>query len=255
MKIRLACAAVAVVCLLGPARLSADEIIDWNNVMLDAIRVDSMNAIRATRVMAMTHTAIYDAVNSIDDTHFPYHVNLNVPSTTSREAAAAQAAHDVLVNVFPAQQATLDTALNNSLSGIPAGPAKTDGIALGSSVAGSIIALRANDHSGDTTPYTPGTLPGQWRPTPPGTRRRFAAIGRRDAVGYDQRFAIPRSRGAAGAFERRVCGGAQRSQSIGAVNSATRTADQTNIAPFWAGGTGADRPLEQDRADSRRRGR
>ena len=44
MKIRLACAAVAVVCLLGPARLSADEIIDWNNVLLDAIRADSMNA-------------------------------------------------------------------------------------------------------------------------------------------------------------------------------------------------------------------
>ena len=135
MKVRPACAAVAVVCLLGPARLSADVITDWNNVLLDAIRVDSMNAIRATRVMAMTHAAIYDAVNSIDDTHFPYHVNLVASPDASREAAAAQAAHDVLVNVFPAQQATFATALSNSLSGIPAGPAKTDGIALGRSVA------------------------------------------------------------------------------------------------------------------------
>ncbi len=47
MKVRLACAAVAVVCLLGPARLSADEVTDWNNVMLEAIRVDSMNGLRA----------------------------------------------------------------------------------------------------------------------------------------------------------------------------------------------------------------
>ncbi len=193
--------------------------------------------------MAMTHTAIYDAVNSIDDTHFPYHVNLNVPSTTSREAAAAQAAHDVLVNVFPAQQATLATALNNSLSGIPAGPAKTDGIALGSSVAGSIIALRANDHSGDTTPYTPGTLPGQWRPTPPGFAPallpNWATVTPwtmtsgsqfRDPVGP------PALSSAAYAAELNEV------KAIGAVNSATRTADQTNIARFWASGGGTSQP-------------
>jgi PEP-CTERM motif len=239
MKIRPVCAAMAFVCLLGPARLSADVIIDWNNVMLDAIRVDAMIAQRATRVMAMTHTAIYDAVNSIDDTHFPYHVNLNVPSTTSREAAAAQAAHDVLVNVFPAQQATLATALNNSLSGIPAGPAKTDGVALGSSVAGSIIALRANDHSGDTTPYTPGTLPGQWRPTPPGfapaqvpnwpTVTPWAMTSGsdfRDPVGP------PALSSAAYAAELNEV------KALGAASSATRTADQTNSARFWAGAPG-----------------
>ena len=214
MKFRLTCVAVAVVCLLWPTRLSADVIIDWNNVMLEAIRVDAMNAIRASRVMAMTHTAIYDAVNSIDDTHFPYHVNLNVPSTTSREAAAAQAAHDVLVNVFPAQQATLATALSNSLSGIPAGPAKTDGIALGSSVAGSIITLRANDGSGDRNTVHSGHAAGPMAADAASKRAgAIAELGDRDAVDYDQRFAIPRSHWAAGAFERRVCGGAQRSQS------------------------------------------
>ena len=239
MKTRLTFASVAVVCLIGPARLSADVVTDWNNVMFEAIRVDAMNLVRGTRVMAMTHTAIYDAVNSIDDTHFPYHVNLNVPSTTSREAAAAQAAHDVLVNVFPAQQATLATALNNSLSGIPAGPAKTDGIALGSSVAGSIIALRANDHSGDTTPYTPGTLPGQWRPTPPGFAPAFlpnwptvtpwcmpSGSHFRDPVGP------PALSSAAYAAELNEV------KAIGAVNSATRTPDETNSARVWAGGQG-----------------
>src|SRR5688572_24312349 len=120
MKVRLACAAAAFACLLVPTRSSADVIIDWNNVLQEAIRVDAMNPLRSTRVLAMTHTAMFDAVNSIDDTHFPYLVNLNVPSTTSREAAAAQAAHDVLLSVFPAQQATFATALGNSLSGIPA---------------------------------------------------------------------------------------------------------------------------------------
>src|SRR5688572_5241268 len=109
MKTRLACVVVAVVCLVTPARLSADVVTDWNNVLLDANRVDP--TIRQTRVMAMTHIAIYDAVNSIDDTHFPYHVNLVASPGASREAAAAQAAHDVLRSVYPAQQATFDTAL------------------------------------------------------------------------------------------------------------------------------------------------
>jgi hypothetical protein len=178
-------------------------------------------------------------VNSIDDTHFPYHINLNVPSTTSREAAAAQAAHDVLVSVFPAQQATLATALNNSLSGIPAGPAKTDGIALGSSVAGSIITLRANDGSATVTPYTPGTLPGQWRPTPPANAPALlpnwatvtpwtmtSNLQFRDPTGP------PALSSAAYAAE------VNEVKAIGAVNSATRTPDQTNAARFWAGGAG-----------------
>jgi hypothetical protein len=225
--------------------LSADEVTNWNNVMLDAIRVGSMNGIRATRVMAMTHTAIYDAVNSVDDTHFPYHVNLNVPSTTSREAAAAQAAHDVLVNVFPAQQATLATALNNSLSGIPAGPAKTDGIALGSSVAGSIIALRANDHSGDTTPYTPGTLAGQWRPTPPGNA---------PALLPNWSTVTPWTMSSGSLFRDPVVGPPALSsaayaaelnevKAIGAASSTTRTTDQTNIALFWASGGGTSQAV------------
>jgi PAP2 superfamily len=238
MKVRLACVAVAVVCLLGPTQLSADVVTDWNNVLLEAIRVGAMGP-QQSRVMAMTHAAMFDAVNSIDDTHFPYHVNLNVPSTTSREAAAAQAAHDVLVNVFPAQQATLDTALGNSLSGIPAGPAKSDGIALGSSVAGSIIALRANDHSGDTTPYTPGTLPGQWRPTPPGNAAALLphwptvtpwtmASGSqyRDPVGP------PALSSAAYAAELNEV------KALGKSDSATREDDDTNSALVWAGAPG-----------------
>ena len=194
--------------------MSADVIVDWNNVLLEAVRVAALGP-QQTRVMAMTHTAMFDAVNSIDDTHFPYHVNLNVPSTTSREAAAAQAAHDVLVSVFPAQQAMLATALGNSLSGIPAGPAKSDGIALGSSVAGSILALRANDGSATVTPYTPGTLAGQWRPTPPGNAPALlphwpAVTPWTMASGSQYRDLV----GPPAAFEHRICGGAQRGQSF-----------------------------------------
>ncbi len=122
---------------LGASLSHADVVIDWNQVTLQAIRTGKETPQRASRALAMTHTAIYDAVNSIDDTHQPYLVNLDVPASTSREAAAAQAAHDVLVSVYPGQAATFDAALATSLSGIVDGAPKAAGIQLGSSVAAS----------------------------------------------------------------------------------------------------------------------
>ena len=167
MKTRLACAAVAVVCLLGPARLSADEIIDWNNVLLNAVRTNSMSPLPTSRVSAAMNTAMYDAVNSIARTHHPYHVDMTADPGTSREAAAAQAAYRVLSGMIPASQASYDAALANSLSSVPDGAGKTAGIALGNTVGAAILALRANDGANAVVPYTPGSAPGDWRPTPP----------------------------------------------------------------------------------------
>src|SRR5262245_64849884 len=52
------------------------------------------------------------------------------------------------------------------LGEIADGPAETAGIQLGQFVAGDVLAWRANDHSGDTVIYTPGSGPGVWQPTP-----------------------------------------------------------------------------------------
>src|SRR5688500_1608503 len=132
-----------IVCFARAA--SADVVIDWNNVMLNAIRTNNVPPPRASRVMAMTHAAIYDSVNTIDRTHQPYHVQLAVSPGGSREAAAAQAAHDVLVNLFPTHQATFDAALATSLGAVPDGTPKVGGRAIGEQVAAQIITLRAND--------------------------------------------------------------------------------------------------------------
>jgi hypothetical protein len=222
---------------------SADVVIDWNNQLMQSIRTTSMNPPRASRAMAMVHTAVYDAVNSIDDTHQPYYTNLDVPATTSREAAAAQAARDVLVNVFPAQAAGFDAMLNTHLSAIPDGQAKTDGINLGSNVAAAIIALRANDHSNDVVPYTPSGVPGKWEPTLPG----FAP-----ALLPNWGLVTPWSGAPASQFRDPIgppsLTDAEYTQNfnevkeLGSKTSATRTQDQTNIALFWADGGGTASP-------------
>ena len=115
----------------------------------------------------MTHVAIYDAVNSIEPTHQAFRVSYSESPTTSREAAAAQAAFRVLVQNFPAERAGLERALANSLAEVPDGPGKSAGIRLGENVAGQIIAWRNNDGSQRSVTHMAGTQPGQWRPTPP----------------------------------------------------------------------------------------
>lgn len=157
---------LGLVVVLGSSAFG-DAVTDWNEITRAAIRTDRTNPPRATRLLAMVHVSIFDAVNSIDRTHQPYHIQANPPAGTSMEAAVAAAAHHVLVTVFPAQQAVLDASYAQSLAAIPDGQAKTDGIALGEGVAGEILQLRANDHSTDVVVYTPGTNPGDWQPTPP----------------------------------------------------------------------------------------
>ena len=89
------------------------------------------------------------------------------------------------------------------------------------------------------SPYTPGTDPGDWRPTPPANfARPGAALARRHAVRHDERRPVPPRR-AAGAGQRRVHGRLQRGQGPRRAPTApTRTADQTEIARFWANGAG-----------------
>lgn len=243
MKLNSKCVAVALVCFFGSTRLVADEIIVWNNVLLDTIRTTSVNPNRTTRAAAMVHTAMYDAVNSIAHTHQPYYVNMMADPTTSRETAAAQAAHRVLSGLFPAKQATYDAALATSLGAVPDGPAKTAGISLGNSVGDAILALRASDHADDVVPYVPGANPGDWIPTPPASAAallpnwRFVTPW---AMTSGSQFRDPNGPPALDSAE--YTANFLEVKEIGSATSATRTADQSNIARFWASSTGTSTP-------------
>jgi len=237
------CLGLVILLTLSARPAAADVVIDWNKVLLDAIRTGNVNPPRASRAMAMTHAAIFDAVNTIDRTHQPYHVQLSVSPGGSREAAAAQAAHDVLVNLFPAQQVTFDTALTASLSAIPDGTPKVGGRAIGEQVAAQYITLRANDGSGTVTPYTPGTLPGQWIPTPPANAA--ALLPNWPTVtpwcmtsGSQFRHAV----GPPALSSAQYAADLNEVKSLGAAGSTMRTAEQTNIALFWADGANTSTP-------------
>src|SRR6266571_4300074 len=88
----------------------ADVVTEWNSVALQAIRVDKTPPPKASRALAILHASIYDSVNGIRRTHAAYRVTGHVPASASLEAAAAAAAHKVLVSLYPAQRTNFDAA-------------------------------------------------------------------------------------------------------------------------------------------------
>lgn len=115
------------------------------------------------------HAAIYDAVNAIDRTHRPYLVRLTgVSRHASQEAAAAAAAHEVLVTLYPQFQSTLDAQLQQSSAQVPDGAGKAAGITLGQMVGDRLLALRSTDGSNaQSPPFIFGHAPGDYQSTPP----------------------------------------------------------------------------------------
>lgn len=124
----------------------------------------------SSRALAIAQIAMADAYNSIANAFARYTSMPSFPGG-DRRAAVAQANHDVLVALFSQQTATLDTTLAAMLATVPAGTAKTIGIAAGKKAAELILALRTADGSaglnGVAPPTNTTTNPGVWSAAPP----------------------------------------------------------------------------------------
>src|ERR1700740_3201024 len=242
----LAATAVAVLTGANPAPAMADatkpvsQVVQWNRTLLVIVRTPGAQpaTVHPTRSFAILHAAIYDAVNAIDRTHRPYVVRVSgVPRDASQEAAAAAAAHEVLVALYPGFQATLDAALHKSLAQIPYGTDKGQGIRVGQTMAGRILALRSNDGSNaKPVPYVFGTAPGDYQSTPPNfpPQPQFTHWSRVTP------FALVRASqfrpGPPPALASDTYGDAFiQIKSLGIVNSTTATADEALTGRFWNG--------------------
>jgi hypothetical protein len=159
------------VLILSPGTASTnqamDPVLEWNAIMRKTIAKSPL--FLQNRSATMMHLAMFEAVNAITGEYKPYLGTIEAPPGALREAAAIAAAHRMLVSLDPASKESLDTSREDSLSAIPDGPAKDDGITVGVAAVDAILALRANDGAADAAdpPYTPGTEPGDWQPTPP----------------------------------------------------------------------------------------
>ena len=213
------------------AAIKADVVTDWNETTLatQAAVPGSVRTPPAARALAMVHVAIFDSVNAIDRKYTPYAVGPLADRGASPEAAAAAAAHAVLVNLYLSRQVNLDAAYAASLSLIPNGASKTKGISVGESVAALILALRSADGSAVTLPYTLAPGPGVYQPDPAAL---FVAWGNVTpfALKSGSQF---RAKGPPALCTDEYAADYNEVKGVGALSSATRTADQTEAALFW----------------------
>lgn len=151
------------------ARAEVDPVVYWNGITRQAAAVPPGRPGPSSLLdFAMVHAAMHDAIQAIQG-RFHTYSGVLAPAEGSEVAAAAAAAHGILVNRFPAQTLSLNGLLASYLGVCE--DACEAGVAVGQAAANAIIAMRNNDGAHPSPPppaFLGGTLPGEWRPTSPG---------------------------------------------------------------------------------------
>ena len=135
--------------------MPSNVVTHWNELLLQSLPTPTA-PVPMSRNMAIVSVAMFDAVNAITQSYASYAAQVNAAPGASPEAAAAQAAHDTLVALFPSRQDIYDAALAEDLAGIPSASARK-GMAVGQKVARQILDLRSDDGSGTAMTWTPRT--------------------------------------------------------------------------------------------------
>lgn len=220
---------VAITALIVPVFIHADVISEWNEKAINCTNVAKQPAFAASRSMAMVHTAMFDAVNSIEGGYTPYKIKETAPPGSSSEAAAVAAAHTVLRNLYPEQQTDLDAAYTASLAQIPEGDGKAGGIAVGERVAVGILALRAADGADAPDTYRPKTAPGAYTMTVLSVGSNWGSVtpwvmerGSQFRPGAPPNLTSPE-----------WASDYNEIKDLGGKKSTLRTNEQTEIARFW----------------------
>jgi hypothetical protein len=227
---------IAIVLLAGIllARSEPALLLEWNELMLDAVRTDNTGPTLSTRNLAILNAACHDGVQSVVRTHQPYRFLLDADPDLPLEAVVASAAYEVMYHLYPTLRAWTETLYAAQLERLPNTDALFQALALGRDVAFRMLHLRAADGSNTEVPYIPSAEPGAWRRTPPFFRPPFTPHWR-----YVEPFCVPE-------LEPFVPGpppplnspeyarDLNEVKAIGGVNSAVRTAEQSEIAVFWS---------------------
>jgi hypothetical protein len=235
---RFAVLAAAVALAVPAVAQAGNEVTKWNEIAVTTVNGQApiTSAPNAGAVfVAMVQGAVYGAVNAVDRHGKPYLINRSFPKA-SVDAAAATAAFRVLDSLFSATHHTsLQTAYDLSLGAIPDGKAKEQGKAVGNMAAAAML---AEGHDGRTVigcTFGSGAA-GEWMPLAgPGG---LPLCDPSPWVAYAKPFVLnsPSQFRTAGPYELTSdewTADFNEVKSLGAVDSATRTADQTHAAAFW----------------------
>jgi hypothetical protein len=227
--------AALVFALLSPtiAAASSDEVLEWNRVAADAMAAKGLDPLTESRVLAIVHLAIHDALNGITRRFEPYRMRGPVNAGASADAAVITAAHDTLVALMPDARATFDARRDESLARLPEGAGRAAGIAIGAEAAATMLAARAADGADRPVAYTPGTMPGAYRPTPPDMTPAFFPHWGRVTPFVLTSSAQFRPAPPPAPDSTLAQADVREVRAIGAADSDTRTPEQSVVARYW----------------------
>lgn len=215
--------------------LPNDIVLQWNLVALLAEGGTSYpNPLLSSRADAMMHIAIHDALNAVNPRYEQYTYKTHGKSHADAVSAVASAGYTVLLALFPESKSRLDSALEASLSTIPDGMPKDQGIEIGMKAGNAILALRAGDgaYENPIVFITPSTVPGVYNVTPPNDFL-FAPQWKTMKLFSLETHAQFRSMPPPALTSDLYTKDFNEIKEVGKLNSTTRTADQSAYAKWW----------------------
>ncbi len=227
---------VSLVAELAPKNARADILTEWNSQELAQIRTTSMDPLFASRDLAILQVTMYDAINGVSHLDNPFYVNyVGAPDGTSLGATMAAAGLQVMTSLY-GENSAFTLLYNSQIASLSdSSSAISQGIAWGTSVANTIVGIRASDgSSGSNSGYTASGAQGEWAPTPPA----FSSQPLRPGWGDITPFALNtgsqfRPNGPPSLDAASYATDFNQVKILGQNTSVVRTADQTNIALFW----------------------
>jgi hypothetical protein len=203
----------------------ADTVADWADKTTE-IATEGANTIRT---MALSQAAVYEAVNAVTLRYPRDHVDLGPAQGASIDAAVAAASRTVLLHEDPTLKAQSDAAYDRALRSLPDDEARMRGVSIGVRAAEDVLAKHTDD-IGKIEPYRPLTAPGVYVPTtfPLG----YAVAQHRpwfltSAAQFRPGPPTPLKSAVWARDYNEI-------KAIGSATSTVRTAEQTEIARFWA---------------------
>jgi hypothetical protein len=232
MKFR-AAAAFCLSLFLVALQVRAGEVERWNRIATDAAAAEQLDPLSESRIFAIVHASIHDALNGVQQRYEPYRGRPVSPSGASVDAAIAAAAHASLAKLIAARKADFDAELADVLEHIEDRNAAFAGLRLGREAAGAVLAARADDGATRSVAYVPGKHPGEYRPTPPDFTPAFAA-----QWGSVRPFVLARAAqfrpGPPPAVKSvRALTDIEEVRAVGGKSSSRRTDEQSEIARYW----------------------
>ena len=206
---------------------AADAVTDWDKVACDIVGASKSATPLNVRAIAITQTAVYEAVNRI--THRYPEAGSDQPLAASVEAAVAAANRAALSALVPEQAAAIEAAYLKAVGAVVDGDAKDAGVAIGERAATEVLARRADDGSAASESYRPVTAVGAYVPTTIPVASQWPQRKPWLMASTSQFRPGPPPALDSAVWARDY----NEVKALGARNGSTRTEEQTQVARFW----------------------